>query len=114
MLSTHPTIRPINLDHLDPFIQEVPTEPGAVGPGPLDSNSIEIAKASDPRMDLSVSLRRCFELLRAEDPAARVDHRCVVRVTAGIESADDNQTVLYHAVPASSRGHAPVVGGTGH
>ena len=92
----------------------MPIEPGAVGPGPLDSDSIEIAKASDPRMELSVSLRRCFELLRAEDPAARVDHHCVVRVPGGLVPADGNRTVLYHAVPAFSRGHASVVGGTGH
>ena len=79
----------------------------------IDPEPIEIAESSDPRQKLPVSIGRCFELLRAEDPATCVDHRCVMRIPMGIHPADDNRTILCHAVSTFSRGHAPVGGRTG-
>ena len=61
-----PSIRTIDLDDEHPCLTEMSSQPGTVGAGALNTDSIQLGVALQPLHEGAIAGRRCQELTIAE------------------------------------------------
>ena len=91
----HLPIRSIHLDHTDPAVTEMPSQPGPIGTGALDTNLVDLTETLEPSAEIGVMASTHRERLNAKSSAVGVDRGCDMEVEVGVNPTSDQGPVLY-------------------
>jgi hypothetical protein len=92
-----PSIRAVDFDDEDPCLTEMPSQPGTVGAGALDTDSIQLAVALEPLHEGAIAGRRCRELTIAELAPEVINHGGMVALSVRVHAASDTNRRPCHA-----------------
>jgi len=90
----------VDLDDLHVMLAQVAHERYRVGAGRLDRDHIDLSKAAQPVQQLAVARRCRREAVRREQRSALIQRGCVMGVCVRVDPANNNRSVLRHAVHA--------------
>ena len=92
----------VHFDDLDPGPGEMTGDPGAIGPGPFDSDLGDLAERWEPSLQLHVAVGIGAERFGAEQATDLVEHSGHVDLAVGVDATDDSARAFYdgHAIPS--------------
>lgn len=96
VLSASASVRTFDFNDADLSIFEMAAQTDAIGAGSFDAGEDEMVEAKHPLDQFAVAAAIRLELPTTEHAADRVDHRGVVCVPVGVDSADDIDDGLGH------------------
>ena len=92
-------VGPVDLDDADLLGVEMPSQPGAIGPCPFDTNQLDGTEVAQPAQQQLVALSRGGEALDAEESPSFVQSRGYMDVEVRIDPAGDAPCQISHCHP---------------
>jgi hypothetical protein len=83
-------VRPVDLDDVDPTVQQESGQAGAVAASAIDPDCGQVPVATQPAKQLPIATTVSGELPIAQQPSLLVDDGGVVGAAVGVEAADDH------------------------
>ena len=91
----HLPIRSVHLDHTDPAVTEMPSQPGPIGAGAFNTDLVQLAETLKPSAEIGVMASPHRERLNPESASVGVDCGGDMEVEVGVNPTSDQSPVLY-------------------
>ena len=91
-------VRRRDLENLDPGVQQKAQEPGTIGGGGLDANTLDLPEGSPPDEHLPTALRGRGEAPGSDKPILFADDRRDMQILVGVHAADGATSCAFPSV----------------